>query len=151
MFINDSVSRVQMFVIIVFAENHELFKNGDVAKSLPIDRSAISIDRSVSSASNGSATSGDEDCDDSKTGKSQSRIDKWKAKHEAMLKLAQKTDKTPKSGKDGIKDISSEEKNADILALDPSAGVVIDFDRKEVVGSKAHTRHNATIQQALSV
>ena len=130
---------------LCFSENHQSFLNGEVAKSM-------TIDRSVSSASNGSATSGDEDCDDSKTGKSQSRIDKWKAKHEAMLKLAQKTDKTSKSGKEGIKEMSVEEKNADILALDPSAGVVIDFDRKEVVGSKPHTRHNATaIQQALSV
>ena len=53
---------------------------------------SVPVDRSTSSASNGSATSGDEDCDDPKTGKLQSRIDKWKAKHEAMLKLAQKTD-----------------------------------------------------------
>ena len=41
--------------------------------------------RSGSSASNGS----DEDNEDHKSGgRSQSRIDKWKAKHEAMLKMA---------------------------------------------------------------
>ncbi len=127
----------------ISVSNLESFRNGE--KSLINDRSA-------SSASNGSATSGDEDGDDQKTGKSQSRIDKWKAKHEAMLKLAQKTDKTSKNGgKEESKDISAVT-NDDILSLDPSAGVCIDFDDHKDVGSKPHTRHTATLQQqALSV
>lgn len=46
--------------------------------------------RSGSSASNAS----DEDTDDHKSGsRTQSRIDKWKAKHEAMLKMASKDKK----------------------------------------------------------
>lgn len=116
----------------------ESLKNGDFSKTLVTDRSA-------SSASNGSATS-DDDGDDQKTGKSQSRIDKWKAKHEAMLKLAQKTDKT---GQTGDKNMS--EKNAEILNLDPASGVCIDFDGGKEVGPKPHSRHNGGLQQALSV
>ena len=123
---------------LISVSSLESYRNGD---------KSLTIDRSTSSASNGSATSGDEDGDDQKTGKSQSRIDKWKAKHEAMLKLAQKTDKSSKSGKDESKDINSATANDAILSLDPSAGVCIDFDDHKDVGSKPHTRHTATLQQ----
>lgn len=89
--------------------------------------------RSGSSASNGS----DEDCDDIKTGKSQSRIDKWKAKHEAMLKLAQKTDKANEGeGK------MTPDKNEDMLNLDPASGVCIEFDRKDVARKMSNGRHS---------
>ena len=50
--------------------------------------------RSGSSASNAS----DEDTDDHKSGsRTQSRIDKWKAKHEAMLKMASDNKKQAKT------------------------------------------------------
>ena len=50
------------------------------------------MQRSASSASNAS----DEDGDDHKSGsRTQSRIDKWKAKHEAMLKMAKKQNDEP--------------------------------------------------------
>jgi len=50
--------------------------------------------RSGSSASNAS----DEDTDDHKSGnRTQSRIDKWKAKHEAMLKMASENKKQAKT------------------------------------------------------
>ena len=51
--------------------------------------------RSGSSASNAS----DEDADDHKSGslRTQSRIDKWKAKHEAMLKMASDSKKSKTS------------------------------------------------------
>ena len=51
----------------------------------PMPQSLRAQARSGSSASNAS----DEDTDDHKSGsRTQSRIDKWKAKHEAMLKMA---------------------------------------------------------------
>ena len=106
-------------------------------------------DRSGSSASNGS----DEDCDDVKTGKTQSRIDKWKAKHEAMLKLAQKTEKSDsklEQGDNGGKKISSEDKKDEILSLDPSTGVCIDFDQKDIASKLANGRHSMP-PQVLSV
>lgn len=53
-------------------------------------QSRVAGQRSASSASNAS----DEDTDDHKSGsRTQSRIDKWKAKHEAMLKMASKDKK----------------------------------------------------------
>ena len=106
-------------------------------------------DRSGSSASNGS----DEDCDDVKTGKTQSRIDKWKAKHEAMLKLAQKTEKADnklEKAEHGGKKIGSQDKNEEILNLDPSAGVCIDFDQKDIASKLANGRHSMP-PQVLSV
>ncbi len=50
-----------------------------------------------------------------------------------MLKLAQKTEKTVKMGQDGSKNIGPTEKNEEILNLDPSAGVCIDFDQVEIL------------------
>ncbi len=98
-------------------------------------------DRSTSSASNGSATS-DDDADDQKAGKSQSRIDKWKAKHEAMLKLAQKSETSS----------AAERNSPDILGLEATAAVCIDFDRKDVVDdTHHHSRHSTSLQQVLSV
>lgn len=107
----------------------------DLAPKQPCDRSA-------SSASNGSATS-DDDADDQKAGKSQSRIDKWKAKHEAMLKLAQKSERSS----------AAERNSPDILGgLDPSTAVCIDFDRKDVVDdTRHHSRHSTNLQHVLSV
>jgi hypothetical protein len=121
-----------------------LIKNG-------VDK-LMHADRSGSSASNGSNASGDEDGDDAKTGKSQSRIDKWKAKHEAMLKLAQKTEKKSEvpaanAAADSEPLMPAEEKNSEILNLDPSAGVCIDFDAKDV----ARGRHALQQHQVLSV
>ena len=116
---------------------------------------SLNIDRSASSASNGSATSGDEDCDDQKTGKSKSRIDKWKAKHEAMLKLAQKTDKkemTTNKEEEEEEDRKDDldEKKEELLNLSSSAGICINFNEKDS-DSNPHTRHSAALQQALSV
>ena len=134
------MKRVLNVSLILFAAiNQDLMKNGS--------------DRSGSSASNGS----DEDCDDVKTGKTQSRIDKWKAKHEAMLKLAQKTEKSDSKkleqggGDIGVgKKIGSDDKNDEILNLDPSAGVCIDFDQKDMGSKLANGRHSMP-PQVLSV
>jgi len=60
----------------------------------PMPQSLRAQQRSGSSASNAS----DEDTDDHKSGsRTQSRIDKWKAKHEAMLKMASDNKKQAKT------------------------------------------------------
>lgn len=91
--------------------------------------------------------------------RSQSRIDKWKAKHEAMLKLAQegkkkgKTNNKAKAKMDEEElvqdeDVLEEPESPEIPNIDPN-GVCIDLDGDK--SEKPHTRHNAAVQQALSV
>ena len=111
----------------------------------------------------------DDESEDQKYGRSQSRIDKWKAKHEAMLKLAEDKATTTAnpaattengSGSSNAGSSSKEEGSENGKETGPEIpnieeGVCIDFDqqqsqRKNI--SKPHTRHNTAVQQqALSV
>ena len=101
----------------------------------------------------------DDENDEQRSGRSQSRIDKWKAKHEAMLKMAE--------GKSGEEDEGDSAKDGDSNAADDvsdeipnieSNGVCINLDDKSstpaaaaAAPKKPHTRHSAVQQQALSV
>lgn len=91
--------------------------------------------------------------------RSQSRIDRWKAKHEAMLKLAEEGKVKKGSGRGKKKEKVVQEVDDDIPEIpniDPN-GVCIDIKdtgngaEANNVPNKPHTRHSAAVQQALSV
>jgi len=76
---------------------------------MPMQQSLRAQQRSGSSASNAS----DEDTDDHKSGsRTQSRIDKWKAKHEAMLKMA--SDKKEQDKEHAAAEAASEDETPEI-------------------------------------
>lgn len=109
----------------------------------------------------------DDESEDQKNGRSQSRIDKWKAKHEAMLKLAENkasrsNSRDEKDSNDDAADSKEEpsEENGKVASPEipnMEEGVCIDFDQQQQSSaqrkniSKPHTRHNTAVQQALSV
>lgn len=112
---------------------------------------------------NGGGGLSDEEGEDSRLGgRSQSRIDKWKAKHEAMLRLAEdKTTASPRVNEQPEHEGSTEEhmdedqneKPDDKLPPIPDIeanGVCINLD-EDLLPSKPLTRHGASVQQALSV
>ncbi|TRY66997.1 hypothetical protein TCAL_09697 [Tigriopus californicus] len=108
---------------------------------------------------NGGGGLSDEEGEDSRLGgRSQSRIDKWKAKHEAMLRLAEdKATANPVNENDAPVDEHVEEdqteKSDDKLPTIPDIeanGVCINLD-EDLLPSKPLTRHGASVQQALSV
>jgi len=79
---------------------------------MPMQQSHRAQQRSGSSASNAS----DEDTDDHKSGsRTQSRIDKWKAKHEAMLKMAS-NDKKEKKNNDNAETTNAASLSEDEIA-----------------------------------
>ena len=118
-----------------------------------------------------SSVSDEESLDGDPKAQKQSRIDKWKAKHEAMLKQASKKKGKKEKHEDELEldevvvDKHKEEKNEDetkkeeeedgILDIPnlEANGLNIDFDKGMAASTKPHTRQNAVIQQqhALSV
>lgn len=121
-------------------------------------RSSSQKERSLSVESNGENhedySSEDEKGAAKANGKSQSRIDRWKQKHEAMLKLADEGKKKSKKAKpeqpESEEDAEEEdEPEPELPEIEPN-GVCIDI--KGSNNSKPHTRHSAAVQQqALSV
>lgn len=107
-------------------------------------------------------------------GKNVSRIDKWKAKHEAMLKLAE-NQQTVQIKDDGnnvgtVHDEDEEDeeesdakcktsgttehyrsKNSEIHDIDPSEGVIINLNDQGASEPAVHQRNDVRVQEVLSV
>ena len=107
---------VVIFVFSIIAQRSDLedqtssrSKSGSASENNPPHHSHRAQQRSGSSASNAS----DEDTDDHKSGsRTQSRIDKWKAKHEAMLKMA--SDKKEQDKEHAAAEAASEDETPEI-------------------------------------